>query len=62
MDKKILIRSLINGLLTWIIISLIRGIRQDLPVGKALINPYAIAVGVACVIASYIGFIRSGRK
>jgi hypothetical protein len=62
MDKTILGKSLLNGVIAWILIALILFLLKGMAFTQALTAPYTIFMAIAAVIGSYIGYMRKPRR
>ena len=62
MDKNILFKSLLQGVVGMVIIALLLSILHDDSFLEVLVEPYTILMGVACVVGSYIGYSRKAKK
>ena len=58
MDKNIILKSLINGIITWLVVGLFLSLTKDTTFVEALITPYILFVASACIGGSFIGFKR----
>ena len=61
MDKNILIKSLLNGVITLLALAVILSLVKDVGFVQALIAPYTIAASIAAMVGSYIGFARKAK-
>ncbi|MDO4866033.1 MAG: hypothetical protein Q4C10_05710 [Clostridia bacterium] len=62
MNKNIIIKSLLNGIISFFLVALVLDLVRGIPFGKAIVDPYNIFIGVAAIIGSYIGFTRKALK
>ena len=62
MNKNILFKSLLQGVVGMFILALVLSIVKDDSILKVLAEPYTILVGVSAVIGSYIGYLRKAKK
>jgi hypothetical protein len=61
MDKKIVIKSLLNGIISLLVLALLLGLVKDQGFVQALTAPYTIAVALVAIVGSYIGFARKAK-
>ncbi len=62
MDKNILIKALINGVAGWLVLAVFLSLIKDMSLVQAMIAPYTIAMSVAALVGSYIGFLRRAAQ
>ena len=62
MNKNIIIKSLLNGVVGFFLVAVILGLVKGIPFGQALVEPYNIFVGISAIIGSFIGFSRKAIK
>ena len=62
MDKKIILQSVINAILSWLLVALIISLKNQIGFGDALIRPYTIIIAVAAGVASFFGFMMRKKK
>ena len=58
MDKNIILKSLINGIITWLVVGLFLSLTKDTTFVETLITPYTLFAASACIGGSFIGFKR----
>ena len=58
MNNNIILKSLINGILTWLVLGLFLSLTKDTTFVETLITPYILFVASACIGGSFIGFKR----
>ncbi len=61
-NKSIIIKSLINGVLSYFVVALVLTLARGVPFAKALTAPYTIILGVSALVGSAIGFIVKANK
>ena len=61
MDKNILIKSLLNGVISLLVLAVLLSLIKDMSFVQALTVPYTIAVAIAAMVGSYIGFARKAK-
>lgn len=62
LNKSIIIKSLINGVVSYFLVALVLTLIKGQPFGQALTAPYTIFPGVAALVGSVIGFWRKENK
>ena len=62
MNKNYLIKALINGIITLVILSVLISLIKQRPFMDVLTEPYTIVIAVCAVIGSYIGFMIKKDK
>ena len=62
MNKNILVKSLGQGIVCWILLALLLSFTKDMTFVQALSAPYTIMTSVAAVVGSYIGYVRKAKK
>ena len=58
MNNNIILKSLINGILTWLVLGLFLSLTKDTTFVEALITPYILFAASTCIGGSFIGFKR----
>ena len=58
MNNNIILKSLINGILTWLVLGLFLSLTKDTTFVEALITPYILFAASVCIGGSFIGFKR----
>ena len=56
-DIRIIIKSLINGIVAWLVVALILSRMNGLAFAEALVIPYIITAAITAGLGSYIGFV-----
>jgi hypothetical protein len=59
--KKALIKSILNGLITWFVVALAVSLIRDIAFLKVLIEPFIIVSAVTAAVGSYAGFLRKEK-
>ena len=54
--KKNIIRSLVNGILAFVLVTLVQHLVKGVPVAQAVIAPYTIFLAVSAIVGSFVGF------
>ena len=61
MDKNILIKSLLNGVISLLVLAVLLSLINDLCFVPAPTELYTIAAAIAAMVGSYIGFARKAK-
>ena len=61
-DKNILLKALINGVLAWIGIALIMMVMKGAAFTTTLLSVTTICIGLAAALGSYIGYVLKQKK
>ena len=56
-DKGIIIKSLIQGIVAWLVVALILSQIKDMGFGQTLTAAYTITAAITACLGSYIGFM-----
>ena len=56
-DINIIIKSLLNGIVAWLVLALILSRMNGLRFAEALVIPYTVTAAITAGLGSYIGFI-----
>ena len=62
MDKKILIKALINGVVSLLVLAVLLSLIKGAGFMEALMAPYTICIALAAAVCSYIGFMRKAKQ
>ena len=62
MNKTILIKSILNGVISWIAVALILRLVKHVAFTVGLTAPYTIFLALAAIVGSYVGYIRQEKK
>ena len=62
MDKNILVKSLGQGIVGWILLALLLSFTKDMTFVQAFAAPSTITMSVATVVGSYVGYVRRAKK
>jgi len=62
MDKNLLFKSLMNGIIAFLGISLLMVIVKDATLVQAITTPYVIISAVCAAVVSYFGFMLKTSK
>ena len=61
MGNNILIKSLLNGVISLLVLAVLLSLGKDMSFVQALTVPYTIAAAIAAMVGSYIGFARKAK-
>ena len=61
MNKNILVKALINGIISLLVLAVLLSLINGMGFMAALMAPYTILAAVSAVVGSYIGFARKAR-
>ena len=61
MDKNILIKSLLNGVISLLVLAVLLSLVNGTGFTAALFAPHTIIVALSAAVGSYIGFSRKAR-
>jgi len=62
MNKNIIIRSLIETVIGWVLLALLLCMTKDITFAQALLTPYTIAIMVSTFVGACIGYRRKALK
>ena len=62
MSTKIIIKSLVESLISWVVLALVLCLMMDVPFVQSLIAPQSIVIAVSAFVGSCIGFQRKEKK
>ena len=62
MNKNMLIKVLINGIVTLLVLGMLLSIAKGVSITEAIMTPYVIFIASTAMASSYIGFKRKARK
>ena len=62
MNKNIIIKSLINGVVSFFVVALVLDLVKGIPFGQALVNPFNIFLCISAIVGSFIGFSRKEKR
>ena len=60
--KKNIIKSLVNGILAFVLVALVQHLVKGVPVAQAIIAPYTIFLAVSAIVGSFVGFSIKAAK
>lgn len=61
MNKNILVKALINGIISLLVLAVLLSLINGMGFMAALMAPYTILAAISAVVGSYIGFVRKAR-
>lgn len=62
MNKNVIIRTVIEGLIGWVLLALIVTYTKDMTFAQALIAPHTLVMATAGFLGGYIGLRRKAQK
>ena len=63
MEKKDIIKALINALLTWLLVALVLSLKRHISYGEALTTSYTIVLAIVAGLGSFLGLmLRKNKK
>ena len=62
MKKNIIIKSLVNGILAFVLVVLIQHLVKGVALAQAVIAPYTIYLTISAIIGSFVGFSMRHEK
>ena len=60
--KKNIIKSLLNGILTFVVVALVQYLVKGVTITQAIAAPYTIFLTIAAIVGSFIGFNIKAAK
>ena len=61
MDRNTLIKSLLNGVISLLVLAVLLSLIKGMSFVQALTVPYTIAAAIVAMVCSYIGFARKAK-
>ena len=61
-NRKIIIRSLIEGGIGWVVLAGILSMMHSIPFVQALVAPHTILIAISAIVGSCIGYRRRAQK
>ena len=61
MNKNTVIKSLLNGILTFILVALVLSLK-GMAIAQAIIAPYTIFLTISAILGSFIGFTLKAMR
>lgn len=55
------VKSMINAVVSWLVVALVLSLVRDMSFMQALTTPYTIALSISALVCSYIGFERKAQ-
>ena len=62
MSKNIIIKSLVESLIGWVLLALVMCLTRNITFVQALIAPYSIGLAVSAFVGCCIGYQRKLKK
>ena len=61
--KKNIIRSLVNGILAFVLVALVQYLVKGVAFAQAIVAPYTIFLTISAIVGSFVGFsIRTMKQ
>ena len=60
--KKNIIKSLVNGILAFVLVTLVQHLVKGVAITQAVIAPYTIYLTISAIIGSFVGFSIKAMK
>ena len=61
MNKNNVIKSLLNGVLTFVLVALVLSLK-GMDITQALVSPYTIFLAVSAIVGSFVGFTMKAMR
>ena len=62
MKKNIIIKSLLNGILAFVLVALTQHLVKGVAIAQAIVAPYTIFLTISAIVGSFIGFNIKASK
>ena len=62
MNKNIIIKSLLNGILTFVVVALVQYLVEGVALTQAIAAPYTIFLTISAIVGSFVGFSIKATK
>ena len=56
MNKNLIIKSLLNGVLSFVLVALVFHLVKGVAIAQVIVAPYTISLTISAIVGSYIGF------
>lgn len=60
--KKNIIKSLLNGILTFVVVALVQYLVKGVALTQAIAEPYTIFLAISAIVGSFVGFSIKAEK
>ena len=60
--KKNIIKSLLNGILTFVVVALVQYLVKGVAITQAIVAPYTIFLTLSAIVGSFVGFSIKAAK
>ena len=60
--KKNIIKSLLNGILTFVVVALVQYLVKGVAITQAIVAPYTIFLTLSAIVGSFVGFSIKAMK
>ena len=63
MKKNIIVKSLVNGILAFVLVALVQYLVKGVAFAQAIVAPYTIYLTISAIVGSFVGFsIRTMKQ
>ena len=62
MNKNIIIKSLVNGILAFVLVALVQHLVKGVAYAQAIVAPYTIFLTISAIVGSFVGFSIKATK
>lgn len=62
MNKNNIIKSLVNGILTFVLVALALHLVKGVAIAQAIVAPYTIFLTISAIVGSFVGFSIKAMK
>ena len=62
MKKNIIIKSLVNGILAFVLVTLVQHLVKGVAITQAIVAPYTIYLTISAIVGSFVGFSMRHEK
>ena len=63
MKKNIIIKSLVNGILAFVLVALVQYLVKGVAITQAIVAPYTIFLTISAIVGSFVGFsIKTAKE
>ena len=60
--KKNIIKSLVNGILAFVLVALVQYLVKGMAFAQAIVAPYTIFLTISAIVGSFVGFSIKAAK
>ena len=62
MNKNLIIKSLLNGILSFVLVALVLHLVKGVAIAQAIVAPYTIFLTLSAIAGSFVGFNIKAMK